>query len=172
MLNLQDFIEYTGTCDSASATSALSQAEGFAFSILWDRSEREDTEIYDGNGENYFQLKRYPIISIASLQFDGVVVDPTSYYPNSATWEIRMYTPFPRGFNVLSVQYTAGWTAETIPSDVKFAIYDIARAYLSAGSSLGSNVVRETIDGASIEWKDLPISEPTAILKSYSNIYV
>ena len=43
---------------------------------------------------------------------------------------------------------------------------------MQAGDSLGSNIKRESIDGASIEWGELPITGAVNIVNSYKNIYV
>jgi len=171
MLVLNDFKTYSWATNDTLATSALRKAEGFVATILGDIEEAEATETYDGNGEYTLVLKRTPVVSVAELRFSGDLVDTTEYFPNE--FGIRMYEKFPRGFGVITVKYTAWWTESTIPKRLKYAIYDLAWAYYEAWDSLGnSNIKRESIDGASIEWGDLPISEPLKVINSYKAIHV
>lgn len=72
----------------------------------------------------------------------------------------------------MTVTYTAGYTEETIPSDLKYAIYDIANKIANAGDSWNSNVSKEHIDGASIEWKSLDIMNSMNIILSYKKVAV
>lgn len=171
MLNVADFKTYSWATNDTLATSALRKAEGFVATILGDIESSEKTETYDWNGEYILILKRTPVVSVAELKFSGDLVDTSEYFPNE--YGIRMYTQFPRGFGVISVKYTAWWTVDTIPKILKYAIYDLAWAYYLAWDTLGaSNVKRESVDGASIEWGDLQISEPLKVINSYKTIHV
>lgn len=172
MLDPQKFSEYVWSCDISKATSALTQAEGFVVSILWPLDSATDTEEYDGNGELALLLNRSPVTEITNMKFNGTTVEPSQYFLQKKTGIVRMYTPFPRGFEAVEVTYTAWYTEDTLPSDIKYAIYDIARAYLQAWDSLGSNVKQESIDGASIVWGELDIAKPILVLNSYKKIHV
>jgi len=152
MLNLQDFILYSGLSET-DATSALKRAEGFMFSILWDVEQSEKTEVYNGNWEYTLVLKRYPLVAIDTMTFNSETA--TEYYPQYETWEIARTIPFPRGYNAISITYTAGWTADTIPTELKYAVYELACKIAQAGESYGSNVTSESIDWASISWWEI-----------------
>jgi hypothetical protein len=71
-------------------------------------------------------LKRYPVTAIETMKFSTVLVDPTTYFLQPDTGEIALYVAFPRGYNTIEVVYTAGWTADTIPTQLKYAVYDLA----------------------------------------------
>jgi len=59
-----------------------------------------------------------------------------------------------------------------VPTDLKYAVYDLASKIASAGSSYGSNIKSESIDGASISWGDIEKSKEESIIQSYKRIYV
>lgn len=172
MLLVADFMTYSWATDTTKATSALNKAEGFVATVLGDISLKTYTdEVYDGNGEMVLILKNPNVVSVSSLKFSDDTVDPTTYFANS--YGIRMYYAFPRGFWVIKVTYTAWWTKDTIPLDLKNAIYDLAYIYYQSWDSIGSNIKRESIDWASVEWGDLPNTDaPIEIINSYKTINV
>lgn len=169
MLNIEDFMSYSWfSIDDA--TSALKRAEGFMFSILGDVESKEKTETYNGNWEMSLVLKRFPVTAVEYIKFSG---EPdTDYYIQHDEGIIARYCAFPRGYNVIEIKYTAWWTVDTIPTDLKYAIYDLASKIASAWSSYGSNVKSESIDGASITWWDIEKSKEESIIQSYKRVYV
>lgn len=169
MLKTKDFIAYSGLCEE-DATSALKRAEGFVFSILWDIESKEKAETYNGNGEMTLVLKRFPVTAVSYMKFSGDTVDPADYFIQAEEWMIAMQSYFPRGYNVIEVQYTAWWTDATMPTQLKYAIYDLAVKIARAGDSYGSNVKSESIDGASISWWDIEKSQEESIINSYKRV--
>lgn len=87
----------------------------------------EYDEWYDSGGQNFLNLRSWPVISVASVQFESVVIqdEATGAPPANGfmvTGDTRLmvtnYT-FPRGRNTVRVQYTAGYQiteAYTVPA--------------------------------------------------------
>lgn len=170
MLSLQDIITIAPSgSDTASLQKALVRAENVAKGILPFYESSEKTEIYDGNGEYSLVLKRNPVSAISEMKFDDEIIDPNQYFLNKDTGIVRMYFWFPRGFNIISVTYTAGYTVDNIPQNLKNAILDLAMSYFTFQNG---NIRKESIDGASVEYESQDITPYTSIISQYASIYV
>lgn len=172
LTNLTAFMTYAGSTDTQSATSALTQAEGLMYSIIGDVSKSQKTEYHDLNWEIPLVLKRYPIDSVSEIKIDGIVQDLSTFSIKNDSGIIRKPSWFSRGYLSLEVTYTAGYDDATIPVSLKYAVWNIAKIYLTNLSTLWSNVKKETVDGASIEWGDLGISDQVKIIESYKQYHV
>jgi len=78
---------------------------------------------YDGRNNLVLTLRRWPIISVASVVIDGVTI-PQSTGANVSGWYVcaireiamRGQYSFSRGFGNVVVTYTAGYAADAIPA--------------------------------------------------------
>lgn len=109
------------------------------------------TEYYDGGAELVL-LRRLPVASITSITIttplgDSRVLTTDEYTANNDTGEVRLYQPilgfdfsewgglqrqrygiyprFPKGRQNITVVYTGGYTSQTMPADLKQALYEI-----------------------------------------------
>lgn len=97
----------------------ISSASAFVLGIISRSIAVADyDEWYDSGGQNYLSLVQWPVVSVASVQFEGVtIVDEATGAPPLNGWRlipptrlmVTNYT-FPRGRSTVRVQYRAGYT--------------------------------------------------------------
>lgn len=93
-------------------------------------------ELYDGTGNPRLILRNFPIISIATVEVDGLAIAPRSVPHGSGYGSDRRRTldvygrTFPRGRHNVRVVYRAGF--DPIPADLQFACLEwLKTGYLS-----------------------------------------
>lgn len=90
----------------------------------------EDEE-YDGSGTKYLLLGQYPVKTIASVEVDGQLLDPSEYKVKKSNGTlIRTSGVWPKGDINISVTYTAGYTE--IPFPVQLACKHLVMSYFKA----------------------------------------
>lgn len=136
----------------------------------------EDTytdELYDGNGDKIMYFKNYPISSVTIKDWDS--------YNNQASYTYTIYMDyllyetdgyvykrggFTKGHKNYAFTYTAGYTQENIPYDLKVACSQIVSYIDRTKTSLGED--EETIGKYSVSYnvdiKLLTAGIPEAIL--------
>jgi hypothetical protein len=102
---------------------------------------RRHTEYFDSVGDNAFFLREYPVREIVSVHEDRhhrfpetSRIDPEHYYCTPDLVDVENFittltlTPpygIPRGRKSIKVIYTAGYSVEEVPPDVKQAVIEI-----------------------------------------------
>lgn len=134
----------------------LQNAQGIAENIIGGKIDLQTftDEEMDGHGEQVYVLPFYPVVTFTSFQYKNgntweTVTD--SYHLKKQTGEIRLPDSIvPRGYGNVRASYTAGYTEETLPADIRQAIIDIASSLYNLRGSTG--IKREKIDGAELEF--------------------
>ncbi len=85
----------------------------------------ERTETRDGNGRTFLYLRGYPVHAIAEVKIDDEVEE--DYQSNLDFGELYRTGRWAKGYQNISVKYTAGWDAETVgkprpPADLEGAV--------------------------------------------------
>ena len=115
-------------------------------------------EKYDGTGTPYLTLKNVPVTALTTvgIVYDGTTTDLDSgdYRFDAVTGRVARidasygrvavddfgeivsrqwswWPKFPRGFRNVSVTYTAGYSAQTMPADLKQIMYEFVDAILA-----------------------------------------
>jgi len=132
---------------------------------------KRHTEYFDSVGDNAFFLREYPVREIVSVHEDrchrfpeASRLDPEHYYctPEILDAEDLISTltltppyPLPRGRKSIRVIYTAGYSVEEVPPDIKQAVIEIvawnqtryrSRRIGSTGSIRGSGREAESLE--------------------------
>lgn len=103
------------------------------------------TEYYSAYGSSYLVLNNYPITSVSGVYDDvsrvwddDTIIDSADYIVDSNIIYLNGYY-FSGGAKAVKVVYTAGYTSNTIPQDLKqAAIMEVAHLYRKA--SIGVDV--------------------------------
>lgn len=103
------------------------------------------TEYFDG-GQNEFATEETPVLAVASLEYSSdygntytSLVEYTDYVVSKVSGGIRAISSagFPEAINGYKVTYTAGY--ETLPEDLKLAIFDLITYYMKNDSAIHSS---------------------------------
>ena len=107
-------------------------------------------EYIDGDGTETLLSHQFPILSVNSLEVDGIVKGSTSFVLYSPLGLLKLKSGvFPRGKKNVRLQYTAGYA--TIPKDVEQACielvalryYDRGRERLGVASKEGTAFISQ-----------------------------
>lgn len=118
-----------GTKDDELETveTIISWIEKKAESIIGRKLTRETRTSYlEGFGNDKIILPVIPVIELTSVSLDSNrefsdVLDPGDYYCDLESGVITLFKEkTPEGVKTIKVVYTAGFTSETLPSDLKF----------------------------------------------------
>lgn len=169
ILDIDDFKQYAWLDSTEQASVALKRAEAFAISIIWDLSSREVTETYDGKWSNIIVLDNTPVVGIVYIKIYGDEISPSEYSLKSPGIIRLKWFCVEREYDAIEVRYTAWYTSETIPDALKTAIYEIGRSYYM---NWDDNIASETVDGASVSFKEVKAIEAVSVINSYKKIYV
>jgi hypothetical protein len=100
---------------------------------------RTRVEFYDGDGSNIIYLRHPFVLSVTSVEIDGVALSGYTYRTRGGL--LRRYatgattpTTWPVGFDNIEVTYEAGYSA-TPPDDIKEAALKATRAHMLATAS-------------------------------------
>lgn len=135
IVSVTDFDTYSGNMETSTEVVALKTTiltasqqvveEYLGFSI--ESSERTDT--VSGIGQSKLYLYALPITTVSSILLSGQEVSASEYSIgdrylrlNSGVW--------PVGIDNVEVEYTAGWSASTLPAIIKMTILQIASLML------------------------------------------
>lgn len=149
---------------------------------------KEYTESYDGDDSNVLVLKKWPVISVASVHIDQdgerifdseALVDSDDYYvdtdPDTSIGQIELFqatgtgpTWFSKGIKNIQVVYTAGWA--TVPYPLKFALQQLVAWHFRRSGTEATR--QQSIGGFSKSYEDdnLP-PHIKRFLDPYKNLY-
>lgn len=121
--DINTFLGTTITPDDAQALLAIEEATAVIKNYCNQEIEQvsDDVILLDGTGSTKLFLPELPVVSIASVEVDGVLLDPTYYAlaENGVLW--RKYGTWTVGACNIEITYTHGYSA--IPEDVKGVCY-------------------------------------------------
>lgn len=106
--------------------------------------EAEYVELYDGTGTTSLILRHRPVTEITEiLIYDDEITMRTEvggdgyYYKDLASGIIMRDDLWDRGQGIITVTYTAGYTDETIPADLRYAVYELATYFRNTRKKAG-----------------------------------
>ena len=131
--SIDDINTFLGTTilpDDAQALLAIDEATAVIQNYCNQKIEQvsDDTIQLDGTGSTKLFLPELPVVSITSVEVDGVLLDPTYYAlaENGVLW--RKYGVWTVGARNIEIAYTHGYSA--IPDDLRGVCYrSAARLY-------------------------------------------
>jgi hypothetical protein len=90
-------------------------------------------EYHDGDGSDSVLSRQFPIVSVDTVEVDGVVKDSSSFVVYAPIGMIRLKSGvFPRGKNNIRLMYTAGYAS--LPKDLEQACIElVALKYYDRG---------------------------------------
>jgi len=148
---------------------------------VWDNNSGNDiTEYFDGGGKSFVIVKRIPVASVTSLHDDtaraygaDTLINTTEYviYNDDGLIELDDGGYFADGRKNVKVVYKGGYTATTIPEDLKLACIMEAAKTFEMRKRLG--VESQSNQGGSVVIATTPVG-PTQLLpevRAILNIY-
>ena len=125
-----EFLKLEST-DSARIDTLIAWAQARAELIMGRSLESvERTDHLKGNHSHKIILPVTPVTDIASISLDGdrdftESITDDDYYLDSASGIIHLYSDItPVGYATVKVVYTAGYTEDTLPADIKMALIE------------------------------------------------
>lgn len=143
--SIDDINTFLGTTilpNDAQATLAIAEATAVIQNYCNQKIEQvSDDSIYlDGSGSTKLFLPEIPVSEIASVEVDGVLLDPTYYAlaENGVLW--RKYGVWTLGARNIKITYTHGY--ENVPEEVRGVCYrSAARLYQAQLKALRQDFV-------------------------------
>lgn len=179
---LKNYLKINNAESDESLTNAIKEATSFIQTYTWRHLlATYYTDIIDGRGENAVILKDTPANSIASFEYNaGTISSPIwkpyredGYWLNKEEWIIRTTFWLQKWIQNNKIVYNAWYTV--IPDDIKHCTYLLSTSFFSKVWKIKQWVVKESVDGASIEydlsnwWID---DEIYVILDKYKVYYI
>lgn len=175
LCTLTDVREYLGiTGVDATANSVMTRLCDVVttlFDTYCNRTllETEHTEYYSCYGTNYIVLRNYPVTLITSVSDDtnyvwdvDTIIDSDYYFLDNTILRLKnlYFANYPQSVQVI---YTAGYTTETLPEDLKqAAILEVAHLYKK--SSEGVSVVSRSTGESSITYNITNLQPTTKLV--------
>lgn len=159
LAKLKNYLKITDTTNDTLLSSLVDQASVFIESYTGRKLEAQDYNVrMDGHGENEFLFPQYPINTLTSFQYNtgniGIPVwenySTDGYFLDSETGIFSLTFGIHKGIKNIKVVCNAGY--DTIPEDLQRACMQIATYYYSQAGKTTSQVKRERVDGAEIEY--------------------
>lgn len=121
----------------------------------------ERTLVVCGNGSPRLYLPVVPVTEVSSVTIDSGhrflvdPLDPTEYHIDSKAGIITRYNyRWPEGIYNIQVVYTAGWTIETMPSEIQKACLEAVKTAWNRGNDNSYGVTSKTTpDGVNIAYE-------------------
>lgn len=130
-----------------------------------------DDAVLDGNGHAAIVLPQYPLVSIAELRLDGVVLPADSYVLDRAAGVVRLTSGlFGRGAANLRLRYRAGF--EVIPADLaQAAVEQTATRFQQSYAGQGRlGVAARTMADGTVSYHDgALLPQIKAVLQRYKS---
>ena len=150
---------------SAAVEAAWNNAEAFTGRHF---EEAERREKHHGQGDTLF-LYSAPIAEIASIveNKNGEAITEYEFETRDRDNRVFFEKDLPAGKRNITVQYTAGWTEDTFPADLKMGILLLAAELYRAGAK---TVRSESVGEMSVGYQDQTKTNKEkayAILESY-----
>lgn len=147
--SLKEFQNYTNVYDEDDAKQLIyvDAAENIVESYLgYCPLSQTYTIKFDGNGNNKVSLYKKNITNVASVLIDNIEKKDSSEYADSNTDELLYCsTPFTKGHKNIVVTFTAGWTVDDMPAEIKMTVLRIA-ALLQTESDGNIGVTSKSFD--------------------------
>lgn len=156
---IKDYLKITDNTSDALLTSAIKQAGDFIESYTGRKLEATDYTLrIDGNGQDELVLPHFPVNTLTSLSYNSGTLgtpvwtsfDANNYMVDSETGIVSLTFSLNRGIKNIRAVFNAWYT--TIPEDIQRATMQIATYYYSWAGKTTSQVKRERVDGAEIEY--------------------
>lgn len=115
-------------------------------------------EWYDSGGANFLSLRQHPVRTVTSVQFGGFdITTEATGFPIGNGWllqpptrlELKGYY-FPRGRNVVRVQYQAGYDVQSIIGGLDSQMIPISSPYQITAALAWLGDLSVTIDGVAL----------------------
>lgn len=156
---LKDYLKITDNTSDDLLSSAIDQASSFIVSYTGRNLEATDYTLrIDGNGQDELLLPTFPINSLTSLSYNSGTLGTPIWTPYSVdeymfdwpTGVVSLTFRLCRGIKNIQVVFNAWF--DPIPNDLQRATMQIATYYYSGAGKTTSQVKKEQVDGASIEY--------------------
>lgn len=125
LATVKEYLGLTGTEEDSLLNRLIDWATDFIHSYcgrIFPQGSYD--EYYDGDGTEGLLSQQFPIVSVSSLEVDGVVKDSTSLVIYAPLGLIRLKSgTFPKGKQNVRLQYTAGYA--TLPKDLEHACIEL-----------------------------------------------
>ncbi len=151
--NVKAYLGITGSTDDALIENLIDRVTDF----IKRYCNREFTksnydEYYDGNGTGCLFLPNYPVVSVASLEIDGIIKASTDYAIYADAGMVRLKNEkFTDGVLNVHVTYTAGYA--TVPKDLEQACTEVvAMKYYSRGTEKFGVTARSFGEGGTVSY--------------------
>ena len=133
-------------------------------------SASHDEYITVGELVSVLHLRNWPVTTLTSIQEEAKSTSPTTL--TSDSYEIdeergrldRDGSYWSQGFEAVRVQYTAGYTAATLPASLKRALLQLVAWVISTRGNVG--VKSEGIDGTTLQYEEMDGPVPASIGRS------
>jgi hypothetical protein len=144
-------IDLTDPNGQALATSLIAAAVAYVENALgYSLEEAETTEYFDGEFNRLWLNTTAPVSTVTLAQYNSITSaydDIDSLYVRTNGNQVYTSLSLPHGFQSVRATYTTGWTAETLPADLKQALIDLVGIKLQEVTNYSSNPDDPTGDG-------------------------
>lgn len=114
--------------------------------VGYEIEESEQVQYFSDGYTKLWLYTKAPVsaVSVERKSYNGHDVLQADAFDWTTNGEIEVYSGLPRGLKAVKVTFTAGWTAETLPEDLRGALLDIVALKLQEIANFSA-----TGDGAS-----------------------
>lgn len=146
-------IDLTDPNGQALATSLIGSAVAYVETLLgFPLEETTQTKYFNGEFNHLWLPTAAPVsgLVIATYNSSTQLYDTVnSLYLRTSGKEVFISTSLPYGFQTVRATYTTGWTAATLPADLKQALIDLVGLKLQEVTNYSSNTDDPTGAGTS-----------------------
>jgi len=170
LAQVKEYLPHKGSEDDTLLSRLIEAASSFIENELSRTIKLATyTESYNGSGSKRQMLRQYPVVSVAAVSIDGVVI-PASAYVNDVGYRHDSYSvfvtgyTFSRGCQNVAVTYNAGFAA--VPADLVQCCCELVAVRFRERSHLDKS--SEGLAGASTSYLRKEVTPfADAILKNY-----
>ena len=132
-----EFEKYTGVFGDSLAASYLASAQEIVENYLqFPLESRDYTTIVKSTGRAYVRAQARPITELRSVKIDGAEY-PLEDFSFCNEYVYRNAQNFAEN-SIVEIEYTAGFTAETLPQTIKSTVWQIAALrQIESGQNIG-----------------------------------
>ena len=159
LAKLKSYLQITDNTNDTLLSSLIDQASVFIESYIGRKLEAQDYDVrMDGHGENEFLFSQYPVNGLTDFKYNTWSIwtpvwedySADDYFLDSETGIFSLTFGIHKGIKNIRIVCNAGY--EAIPEDLQRACMQIATYYYSQAGKTTSQVKRERVDGAEIEY--------------------
>jgi hypothetical protein len=174
--NVKGLLGISVTTHDTLITQLIASISGFVEKVCNRKFGADDFEEYFDGGGKDLMVKNYPINTLTSVKYN-------SGTPNTPIWTdveasyyvgflkegiVHCLLNFPRGYRNIQVKYNGGF--DEIPAELDGLASELVAEKFTKRKAIGKN--KESMGGASIEWRVGMSDEQKAIIDSYKKIVV